>query len=427
MNKSVNYISFIKQIALIFTLFFYIFPVSFVFMPFSTHVILGIFGFIYWLLICISRKSFLLSKSTMGIVKTVFIILVVASISYFLNSNSEDKFIFYFFPLLVNFSGAFFISRLFILWRVKLDESVLCYNFVLVVMLQMLITLLINTNSNIMSFFLNIQKGETIALDVVEETISFRLIGFGAMFFYAGIINSIALLTIAFLYIIGYVNRFVLVFFHIVIFSIGMIMARTTLIGFTLSLLLLVMYFFFCRERRKIIINFLYKYLLLVLCFIVLLSFFLDFSDIEKYYKFGFEMFDNYLNGEGLSSQSTNQLSDLYVYPTKLTTYIYGDSRWMDPLNSSMYYMHTDVGYLRLIFCFGIMGLIAFSVYYFNLIHLLLKHSSAALFLLYSSFGVLFLILNFKGFADFSNILYLFYFSKKCASRNHSFSYMKLA
>lgn len=51
----------------------------------------------------------------------------------------------------------------------------------------------------------------------------------------------------------------------------------------------------------------------------------------------------------------------MYVFPHSLKTWLMGDALYMDPSGSG-YYMGTDVGYLRMIFYFGLPATIYFVI-----------------------------------------------------------------
>lgn len=65
----------------------------------------------------------------------------------------------------------------------------------------------------------------------------------------------------------------------------------------------------------------------------------------------------------------------MYVFPETLKTWIIGDGYFLNPSDIDSYYtgkiyggyyMGTDVGYLRFIFYFGLIGLIAFSIFIYK-------------------------------------------------------------
>ena len=66
---------------------------------------------------------------------------------------------------------------------------------------------------------------------------------------------------------------------------------------------------------------------------------------------------------------------DMYVFPDNLKTWLIGDGYFDGPSLTDPYYVGptmtgfykwTDVGYLRFIFYFGVIGLVAFILYFFK-------------------------------------------------------------
>ena len=65
----------------------------------------------------------------------------------------------------------------------------------------------------------------------------------------------------------------------------------------------------------------------------------------------------------------------MYVFPDNIKTWIIGDGYFANPGDTDPYYVgplggafykSTDVGYLRFIFYFGVIGLFAFILYFFK-------------------------------------------------------------
>ncbi len=89
--------------------------------------------------------------------------------------------------------------------------------------------------------------------------------------------------------------------------------------------------------------------------------------------RFGFEgLFSLVENGEW-SVSSNDRLSNMYVWPENLQTWLIGDGYFSNPINTDPYfigkitggyYMGTDVGFLRFIFYFGVIGLTAFALFF---------------------------------------------------------------
>ena len=67
-----------------------------------------------------------------------------------------------------------------------------------------------------------------------------------------------------------------------------------------------------------------------------------------------FELFINYMDGNGFTSESTNELQNMIVFPDNLKTWLLGDGLAFTSTNG--FYMNTDIGYLRSLFYWGIIG-----------------------------------------------------------------------
>ena len=95
----------------------------------------------------------------------------------------------------------------------------------------------------------------------------------------------------------------------------------------------------------------------------------------------------------------------MYIFPENISTWIIGDGFW-NSHDGIGYYMHTDVGYLRMIYYFGIFGMIGFFL--INYYSILFKNIEELrltkyIFLLYLA------ILNLKGHVDILSFTLLFF------------------
>ena len=99
----------------------------------------------------------------------------------------------------------------------------------------------------------------------------------------------------------------------------------------------------------------------------------------------------------------------MYIFPENIKTWIIGDGFWANPSGSG-YYMHTDVGYLRLIYYFGLVGLFVYLLMQFVAIRTVFKNYNLSIIFYLTVFTYL-LILNLKGFADLLSFMFLFWMS----------------
>ncbi len=207
-----------------------------------------------------------------------------------------------------------------------------------------------------------------------------RLYGLGACLDTAGIRFAIALTLIAvFLVKISdteyqkYSYWYVIAF--IIITVLGSMVARTTSVGAVLGLLYLLKASRIQRLYISDIFSRIVKYFIAILAIAVPILIFLYHTNesIHDYLRFAFEGFFNLAETGEWEIGSNERLKSMYVYPDNLKTWIIGDGYMVNPFysdpyymgpNFDGYYMGTDVGYLRFIFYFGLIGLGMFMLYF---------------------------------------------------------------
>ena len=93
--------------------------------------------------------------------------------------------------------------------------------------------------------------------------------------------------------------------------------------------------------------------------------------EIRSNIRFAFEGFFSLVEKGKWEVGSNETLRNMYVYPENIKTWIIGDGYFSNPRSIETYtgettrygyYMGTDVGYLRFIFYFGVIGLISISL-----------------------------------------------------------------
>lgn len=134
-----------------------------------------------------------------------------------------------------------------------------------------------------------------------------------------------------------------------------------------------------------------------------------------------FEIFISYFDDGTIETASTNHLKSMFVYPETFKTYLIGDALFED--SSGAYYMNTDVGYLRLLFYWGVGGLFLFWLFQFYVYKniYLLSGKDKNIFSLICLIIFYVFVLNIKGFYDANFLAFLllgFYVSK-----NNSYEY----
>lgn len=112
--------------------------------------------------------------------------------------------------------------------------------------------------------------------------------------------------------------------------------------------------------------------ILLFISVVVIIAILIATSQSKKFsdmYSHAFELVNNILSGKGLTTTSTDKLFEMYNRDIPVKTFFIGDGKYtVANQENGSYYMNTDVGYLRKIFYFGIVGLIfSFILQYFLL------------------------------------------------------------
>lgn len=237
--------------------------------------------------------------------------------------------------------------------------------------------------------------------EIMKKLMGYRLLPIGGIFFGGGILASTALIIM--IYIIKKENKIFNWFIYVYILGSGILIARTTLVGFMISVV-----YFLLLNGKNTIKHGLKGVVLGVLGLIVSTSLM-----SEKMFQWAFEIFLK--KGE---TSSTNVLKTMWdAIPIGLKTWIIGDSKWLG-LNG--YYMGTDVGYLRIIWYTGLIGLIVliilfFYVYKISTLSKNLDLKKMNIFLL-----ILLLVLNIKGYVEPFFISYcLIIYCEKNIGRNY--------
>lgn len=392
-------------------LFFYIYAIPFNFLPISTRVLFGILGFLLLAIKIYQRKvKLVLSKKLFQFSTLLFLIPLVALISVHVNQTNDIEFIKYPLSISIIIFSSYFVFSILHKYYYKLTFEVISGLVINIVLFQSVIAFIMFLVPDLRDFLLGIQRLSADDVERMTYFFDFRIVGFGVMFFDAGMINGFALILTG--AIIKFYNLQLkqvtsLSIKFLFILLIGMMMARVAVIGGLLGLILI----FYPSRAEKTVSRFKRKFLfifhitiipVLLVSILLILTPKMD-KTLEPLFNFAFEIFINYFEKGSAESASTNRLQEMYIYPDNIKTWVIGDGLW-NASDKSGYYMKTDVGYLRLIYYFGLIGLGNFLVMQFFLIKNSFKHK-----LLIYILTLYLLILNLKGFTDLVSIILVFF------------------
>lgn len=127
------------------------------------------------------------------------------------------------------------------------------------------------------------------------------------------------------------------------------------------------------------------------------------------------EIFRNFLNRGTFHSDSVNALAHMYFLPDSLKVYMFGVGKYFDSSSSKlMFYMGTDVGYLRLLFYSGVGSVFVFvALNIFALLGVICSRSYPGSYDIKAfAFALccIFFIVNFKGLQVMSIFAFTLYF-----------------
>lgn len=407
-----------KTIFITILLFFYIFPIKFNFLPQSTRSLFAILGVIWFTMLYMQKRKniIIIPHYIFNILSLLIFIAIIGAVSIVYNLTSDLHFIKYIGTITLMLFGSYFIIMCIKKFKYQLNFQIISSLIINVVLIQTLIALSMFLVPEIRDALLSIKIPLAFNSEKIEELSEFRIIGFGAEFFTAGIINGFALILIAVqirIYKFSSKKILFLSLNFLIILVVGMMMARTTMVGALLSFFIM----FFPKDLKSIINiskkNALFFLAIIIIpCIIVNILLFLVPSfntDITPVFEYAFEMFLKYFEKDSFETDSTNALIDAYnIYPTELKTWIIGDGYLAHPSKINSYYMNTDVGYIRLIFYSGFFGTILYFIFQIYIIIVTYKvfDINKKIYL----FVVLYLlILNLKGLTDlfFIHILFI--------------------
>jgi hypothetical protein len=403
------------------TLFLYLFSLNLSILPLGvgSRVYLGLAGMA---VLCLNlvfarRKARRLDRQFGSIIGCLFLLAVAALTSVLFNQSSDIELVKYVVSMLVILAAAYLLVTVFIGLYGRAASRKIIYFIIACVALQCVLAVAMFLIPGLRDALLGLLNSADLESDLISSIGEFRLIGFGSTFFGAGIINGMALLLIVFCFrhlAPAGPAQFALGGAYVLTALVGMLMSRTTALGIIISLLYLHLGGLAATAAEKqapvrYYRNFVASSLLTVSLLLVLVLLLIDIDLIMPVLDWAFEPIFNYFSGQGLKSESTDQLIDMYggshlgSLPLAL-----GDAKFTDPNDASLYYQHVDIGYLRLIYYFGVPGLLAYLLFQLRTAACTITFFDGDK-LFVCALGLYLLLLNFKGFADIFPFTILFF------------------
>ena len=375
-NKTILYALGVMITGLIFSLYFF---------PFEFFALRGVNTKMGLAAIGLVVLGFSLAKGNRGIVNTdvfkltasacIVSLAGLASIVY--NNTPDTSYATYIISFFVWLSAAFTVTKLMRGVHGYLSVDLICQYVIGICVFQCIVAVC-NDFFPPFKMFLNkyINQGQEF-LDSVH-----RMYGFGASLDTAGIRFSCALVMIAYLIIhqdntTKRKNLFLMILAYFIIAIVGNMIARTTFVGILVSFAYLIYKTGIFKLKLSMESKRFWRWAIIIsLCAVPIISFLYNNNTVvHNNLRFAFEGFFNLMEKGEWYTSSTDKLRTMYVFPDNLKTWLIGDGYFSNPIDTDPYftgkvvggyYMGTDVGYLRLIFYFGLTGLFAFSLFIFR-------------------------------------------------------------
>lgn len=375
----------ISLVLIIFTSF-YIFPFEFVFLPgINTKMAMSAFGALILAYDFAKKRSIDLNKDMIAVVILALLISLTSLLSMTYNNTVDPSFLTYPVSMLVWLGGAYFLIRCIDTLDTYSSTAKICNYIIAVCTIQCIIAYIASLIPAVKAFIDSFLGGDEAFMGKAEG----RLYGIGASLDPSGLRFSAALAMIAFigcnyfeklskavsmLYIVAFV----------IISVIGNMIARSTTIGLAVSLSYILTYSLLPTINKERNFGFVK---LLILCLLILVPICIvlyqtDYS-FRSNLRFGFEGFFSLFEKGYWQTNSTDILTEnMIVFPETLKTWIIGDGYGANPYNIDQnyigedfhgFYMGTDVGYLRFIFYFGIIGMFLLIAYICKVAHTCIK------------------------------------------------------
>lgn len=349
---------------------FFYFPIEFSFFPgANTKMMEAVIGLVCLAFYLIRRRSWDIPIAFLLLIASAIGVSMVALLSVTINQTPDYTYVSYIVSFSVWLSAAFAVCCLIKFVHQKITPRLVLNYLVAVCLFQCISSLVIDSNPVISrwvdTYFFYDQ-------DLAQRV--HRLYGIGSLFDVAGLRFAVVLVAIAsylsnqrkplqsieeYYYLIGF----------LLISTIGNMMARTTLVGTGVGIFVILVSFIFNNEQSLITKT--HKGLtwlgLLTVTVIICIILYNTNLQARGLFRFAFEGFFSLAEKGYWEISSTEKLKTMVVWPETIHTWMIGDGyfensrydiNYLGDATDKGFYMGTDVGYLRFIFYFGVIGLL---------------------------------------------------------------------
>lgn len=355
---------------------FFLFPVVFrAFPAMNTKMFIAAVGLVFVGYDMITKRDKTIPKNLFPLFMLAAIVSLVGVFSMTYNNTIDDAYSGYLTSMAVWLSAAYVVCSCIKYAHGVIKVNILCDYLVAVCLMQCFCVMLIDNSVVFKSIFDRYVDMNQAMMAEIN-----RLYGFGAALDVAGTRFSAVLILIVAMVMKHKddMSNFKLLYYvasFAIITVVGSMIARTTYVGVGLAAAYVVLTSDYSSTVTMATLRKFAVVVLTVLSAVVVCIYFYNHdANFHRLMRFAFEAFFNLFERGEFSSASTNTLKSMYHFPDNPKTWIIGDGYFSNPYwsdwtytyinqNKRGFYMDTDVGYLRFIFYFGVVGLAAFSIF----------------------------------------------------------------
>ena len=382
---------------------FYLFPFTFRFFPIAnTKMILAGAGLVLYVIKLSKDRTGSLDRSLFSLSIAALLVSFVACVSAIVNNTNDYTYADYIISMWVWLGGGYAVVQLINWCHGHATIDLVCKYLISVCVIQCVLALMIDSNMSFKIFVDSLVADlGFIQMDRLDN--SNRLYGVGCSLDVAGTRFAAILAIVPFLtYRAILTKRDRDVWLYIMAFAfvsiVGNMISRTSTVGILFAVFIWVLLSVLPSYNRNV--RKLWERLFIVITIAVIVSIVLYNTSylFKMNIRFAFEGFFSLFETGHWETNSNSALMNMFVLPEKFHTWLIGDGYLYDPAginpyyvgeNYPGYYMNTDVGYLRFIFYFGLIGLCTIVGYFFVITKLLSKKFAS-----YKMIFYMFLLIN---------------------------------
>ena len=372
--KFIKYLSILIGIVLA---SFYLFPFEFLVLPgVNTKMAMAAVGLVIFMVQMAAGRTSSINYRYLVLAVMALLVSLASLATMVIHNTLDNAYLGYIMTLLVWLGGAYCLTRWIKLVHGKVSVELLCNYLITVCVVQCVLALLIDYLPSF-KIWVNTHIGDFGGMGPAAGVDKYdRLYGIGAALDIAGSRFAAVMILTAAMIRTNYKFQWLYTAAFLVIGIIGNMIARTTTVGVLLALLVINLPINTTEDvSSHSTVQFYYKVLILLVVMIPIIVYFYNFNpQFREGFRFGFEGFFSLFETGEWQSQSNEILRSMYRFPETAGTWLLGDGYMNNPMGDPYYngyqwkgfYMGIDVGYLRFIYYFGVLGLgiiIYFIVY----------------------------------------------------------------